>query len=160
MFLTGSLYLCAYLLPQKEAPKKVLDNEQVSPDAVAPATEEYAPTEDVPKGNPGYYFDDELMLWQTLSNRRASEAQEMPGHIAVSSYNVLTEFSWPPSPARYPLLIRNILSKQAVADILILQKSLMISSLTFSETTASGICIRTCLMDPLSSLMSNHCQTS
>jgi poly(A) polymerase Pap1/uncharacterized protein (UPF0248 family) len=122
MFLTGSLYLCAYLLPQKEAPKKVLDNEQVSPDAVAPATEEYAPTEDVPKGNPPYYFDDELMLWQPLSNRRAPEAQDMPGHIAVSSYNVLAEFSWPPSPARYPLLIKNILSKQAVADILILQE--------------------------------------
>jgi poly(A) polymerase Pap1/uncharacterized protein (UPF0248 family) len=122
MVLTGSLFLSSYLLPQRETPREALDSAQIPPEADAPATADPAPGEDVPQGKSSYYFDDELMLWQPLSFRGTSEPQDMPGHLAVSSYNVLAEFSWPPSPVRYPLLIKNILSKQAVADILILEE--------------------------------------
>ncbi|KAB5576477.1 2'-5' RNA ligase superfamily-domain-containing protein [Coniochaeta sp. 2T2.1] len=77
--------------------------------------------EDSVGSRPSYYFDDEMLLW--LPYRESpSPADEKPGHLAVSSYNVLAEFDWPPSQARYPLLIRNIVSRQATADILVLQE--------------------------------------
>lgn len=42
--------------------------------------------------------------------------------LAVSTYNVLAEFTFPPSQARYPLLVRNILSDSARADVLVLEE--------------------------------------
>ncbi|KAL2153146.1 hypothetical protein VTH82DRAFT_4301 [Thermothelomyces myriococcoides] len=45
-----------------------------------------------------------------------------PPELVVASYNVLAEFEWPPSEARYPLLVRNILDESARADVLVLQE--------------------------------------
>ncbi|KAK7748886.1 hypothetical protein SLS53_000910 [Cytospora paraplurivora] len=42
--------------------------------------------------------------------------------LAVASYNVLAEFLHPPSQKRYPLIIKNILSEQAKADVLVLEE--------------------------------------
>lgn len=42
--------------------------------------------------------------------------------LAVSTYNVLAEFEFPPSQARYPLIVKNILSDSARADILVLEE--------------------------------------
>ncbi|KAL2142150.1 hypothetical protein VTI28DRAFT_1483 [Corynascus sepedonium] len=46
----------------------------------------------------------------------------VPPKLAVSSYNILAEFEWPPSEARYPLVVRNILAENAQADVLVLQE--------------------------------------
>ncbi|KAH6631697.1 hypothetical protein F5144DRAFT_648792 [Chaetomium tenue] len=46
----------------------------------------------------------------------------MPSKLVVASYNVLAEFEWPPSRARYPLVVKNILAENAHADVLVLQE--------------------------------------
>ncbi|KAH6856719.1 2'-5' RNA ligase superfamily-domain-containing protein [Chaetomium sp. MPI-CAGE-AT-0009] len=46
----------------------------------------------------------------------------MPPKLVVASYNVLAEFEWPPSEARYPLVVKNILAENAQADVLVLQE--------------------------------------
>lgn len=42
--------------------------------------------------------------------------------IAVATYNVLAEFHYPPSRQRYPLIVRNLLSDPAKADVVVLQE--------------------------------------
>lgn len=42
--------------------------------------------------------------------------------FSVATYNVLAEFQYPPSPKRYPLIIRNLLSDSAKADLVMLQE--------------------------------------
>ncbi|KAI0486173.1 hypothetical protein F4859DRAFT_469331 [Xylaria cf. heliscus] len=42
--------------------------------------------------------------------------------LTVASYNVLAEFNYPPSKARYPLIIQNILQQAILADVLVLQE--------------------------------------
>lgn len=42
--------------------------------------------------------------------------------MAVATYNVLAEFHYPPSSQRYPLIVRNLLSNSAKADVVILQE--------------------------------------
>ena len=71
--------------------------------------------------NSTYFFDEETGLWLPCETARL-DAQEIPETLAVSSYNVLAEFDWPPSEARYPLLLKNILSNRALADVLVLQE--------------------------------------
>ncbi|KAK4043344.1 2'-5' RNA ligase superfamily-domain-containing protein [Parachaetomium inaequale] len=46
----------------------------------------------------------------------------MPPKLVVASYNVLAEFEWPASEARYPLVVKNILAENAAADVLVLQE--------------------------------------
>lgn len=70
---------------------------------------------------PSYYFDDERMEWLPYQEV-FSQRLDMPRSLAISSYNVLGEFDWPQSQARYPLIVKNILSRQAVADVLVLQE--------------------------------------
>lgn len=69
-----------------------------------------------------YYFDEETELWVPFSPSEM-DAPEPPQRFVVSSYNVLGEFHWPPSHDRYPLVIKNILSKQASADVLVIQEA-------------------------------------
>ncbi|KAK7956738.1 uncharacterized protein PG986_005960 [Apiospora aurea] len=45
-----------------------------------------------------------------------------PSYLRISSYNVLAEFEFPPSQSRYPILIRNVLERHALSDILVLQE--------------------------------------
>ncbi|KAI0537584.1 hypothetical protein GGR58DRAFT_342088 [Xylaria digitata] len=44
------------------------------------------------------------------------------GSLTIASYNVLAEFKNPPSEARYPLIVRNILQEAILADVLVLQE--------------------------------------
>ncbi|KAI1132017.1 hypothetical protein F5Y10DRAFT_284563 [Nemania abortiva] len=43
-------------------------------------------------------------------------------YLTVASYNVLAEFKYPPSGARYPLIVQNILQQAILADVLVLQE--------------------------------------
>ncbi|KAF6811580.1 DUF455 domain-containing protein (endonuclease/exonuclease/phosphatase) [Colletotrichum plurivorum] len=45
-----------------------------------------------------------------------------PENLVIASWNVLAEFSHPPSHARYPLILENLLSGNALADVLVLQE--------------------------------------
>ncbi|KAI0428286.1 hypothetical protein F5Y09DRAFT_291584 [Xylaria sp. FL1042] len=42
--------------------------------------------------------------------------------LTIASYNVLAEFKHPPSQARYPLIVQNILQEAILPDVLVLQE--------------------------------------
>ncbi|KAI0817394.1 hypothetical protein GGR55DRAFT_16767 [Xylaria sp. FL0064] len=42
--------------------------------------------------------------------------------LTIASYNVLAEFEYPPSQARYPLIVLNVLQEAILADVLVLQE--------------------------------------
>ncbi|KAI0972594.1 hypothetical protein F4678DRAFT_44505 [Xylaria arbuscula] len=42
--------------------------------------------------------------------------------LTIASYNVLAEFKFPPSQARYPLIIENVLQEAILADVLVLEE--------------------------------------
>ncbi|KAL2177246.1 2'-5' RNA ligase superfamily-domain-containing protein [Thermothelomyces heterothallicus CBS 202.75] len=67
---------------------------------------------DLLQGGPLYCAGEEPERWVPFA----------PPELVVASYNVLAEFEWPPSEARYPLLVRNILAESAQADVLVLQE--------------------------------------
>jgi len=71
-----------------------------------------------------YCFDDERDQWLPFpaADDYSSEEEIPSGTLSIASYNVLAEFEHPPSSARYPLLLRNILAEDATADILVLQE--------------------------------------
>lgn len=73
---------------------------------------------------PGYYLNEELDLWVPYTTSEIDEPDrgETPSTLTISSYNVLADFDWPPSEARHPLLLKTILSREAVADVLVLQE--------------------------------------
>jgi poly(A) polymerase Pap1/uncharacterized protein (UPF0248 family)/endonuclease/exonuclease/phosphatase family metal-dependent hydrolase len=73
---------------------------------------------------PAFKFDTITRQW-TPDAKPAEDSRQMstpPEQLAISSYNVLGEFSWPPSQARYPALIDRILDESSKADVLVLQE--------------------------------------
>lgn len=72
-------------------------------------------------GIPYSYLGDGL--WgQSSRGDYAMSASADVSTLAVSTYNVLAEFEFPPSQARYPLIVKNILSDSARADVLVLEE--------------------------------------
>ncbi|KAI1757361.1 hypothetical protein F4782DRAFT_226016 [Xylaria castorea] len=69
-----------------------------------------------------YTFSDEgkWVLYQCPSTHAPIE--DGPSFLTIASYNVLAEFKYPPSKARYPLIIQNILQQAILADVLVLQE--------------------------------------
>ncbi|KAI0555315.1 hypothetical protein F4679DRAFT_578702 [Xylaria curta] len=69
-----------------------------------------------------YTFSDEgkWVLYQCPSTSAPREGG--PSSLSIASYNVLAEFNYPPSKARYPLIVRNILQQAILADALVLQE--------------------------------------
>ncbi|KAL2129929.1 hypothetical protein VTI74DRAFT_7093 [Chaetomium olivicolor] len=70
-----------------------------------------------------YYFEEEMQRWVSFKpSALDTEEEEERTTLTVASYNVLAEFEWPPSDVRYPLVVKNILAENAVADVLVLQE--------------------------------------
>lgn len=118
----GTVSLKTSSLTSHHTPQEFYDEHHISGHLSASGTGDEIPEKDPLQTTPSFYFDDEMLLWLPFSDSSSSERQVMPSHLVVSSYNVLAEFSWPPSQARYPLLVKNILSDRAVADVLVLQE--------------------------------------
>ncbi|KAI1381887.1 hypothetical protein F4677DRAFT_439694 [Hypoxylon crocopeplum] len=55
----------------------------------------------------------------SLGSQQAEPALES---LVVASYNVQAEFQYPPTRARYPIIIQNLLDETALADVLILEE--------------------------------------
>ncbi|KAG8167203.1 hypothetical protein KVR01_002892 [Diaporthe batatas] len=72
-------------------------------------------------GMPYSYLSDSLWSQSSRVHYSASPSAEI-SNLVVSSYNVLAEFEYPPSQARYPLIVRNVLSDSARADVLVLEE--------------------------------------
>lgn len=121
MRLWGTLSLSTGLLTRYDTPKTFYHGSGLGRQILTSNQDEDIPEKDSLQSRPSYYFDDEMLLWLPY-RESTSESEDRPESFVVSSYNVLGEFHWPPSQARYPLIIRNILSRQAVADILVLQE--------------------------------------
>ncbi|RYC65531.1 hypothetical protein CHU98_g725 [Xylaria longipes] len=69
-----------------------------------------------------YTFSDEgkWVIYQCPATHAPGEGDL--SSLTVASYNVLAEFKYPPSKARYPLIIQNILQQAILADVLVLQE--------------------------------------
>ncbi|KAH6607911.1 hypothetical protein Trco_004224 [Trichoderma cornu-damae] len=82
------------------------------------------PDASLPRPQAAFRYDGLDMLWKPLSDTLADACIEPTplSRLVIASYNVLAEFDWPPSSARYPALVSNILSERALADILVLQE--------------------------------------
>lgn len=72
-------------------------------------------------GIPYSYLGDGMWDQSSQGDYSISSSAEV-STLAVSSYNVLAEFEFPPSQARYPLIVKNILSDSARADVLVLEE--------------------------------------
>ncbi|KAI1811535.1 DUF455 domain-containing protein [Poronia punctata] len=59
---------------------------------------------------------------QPTSAQAAPESESEPDSLTLASYNVLAEFEHPPSDARYPLILKNILQESILADVLVLEE--------------------------------------
>ncbi|KAI5866744.1 hypothetical protein GGS23DRAFT_285456 [Durotheca rogersii] len=51
-----------------------------------------------------------------------SQQEPAPETLTVASYNVQAEFQYPPTRARYPIIVNNLLEQHALADVLILEE--------------------------------------
>ncbi|KAK6196796.1 Mitochondrial fission protein [Pestalotiopsis sp. IQ-011] len=60
--------------------------------------------------------------WEEYRQPSDHEPASSPDELKVASYNVLAEFHYPPSQARYPLVLSNILDASASSDVLVLQE--------------------------------------
>ncbi|KAK8090709.1 hypothetical protein PG994_000214 [Apiospora phragmitis] len=70
-----------------------------------------------------FVFSATAQKWEPYrSPAPTNEGTPPPSYLRVSSYNVLAEFEFPPSQCRYPILIRSILDRAALSDILVLQE--------------------------------------
>ncbi|KAF2177336.1 hypothetical protein K469DRAFT_644356 [Zopfia rhizophila CBS 207.26] len=67
-----------------------------------------------------YHFCPETGLWTSSSTYPDNEI--MPTTLTISSYNVLVDSEYPPARDSNPLLLTAILSRSALADIIILQE--------------------------------------
>jgi poly(A) polymerase Pap1/endonuclease/exonuclease/phosphatase family metal-dependent hydrolase/uncharacterized protein (UPF0248 family) len=72
-------------------------------------------------GIPYSYLGDGLWGQVSRTDYSISPSNEV-STLAVSTYNVLAEFDFPPSQARYPLIVKNILSDSGRADVLVLEE--------------------------------------
>ncbi|KAE8143771.1 hypothetical protein BDV38DRAFT_3094 [Aspergillus pseudotamarii] len=67
--------------------------------------------------------DSEEGKWTAMPKSPSpTEGKRMESPVTVASYNVLIESPHPPPTERYPLLLQNLLSDAATADVLILQE--------------------------------------
>ncbi|KAF2851096.1 hypothetical protein T440DRAFT_448913 [Plenodomus tracheiphilus IPT5] len=67
-----------------------------------------------------YAFDANSDNWMVSTE---SEAENMAtNEVTIASYNVLIDSEYPPDRDRDPLILRNLLSDAAVADVLVLQE--------------------------------------
>ncbi|KAM7202066.1 hypothetical protein V8F33_003073 [Rhypophila sp. PSN 637] len=123
MKLWGTVSLSDGSLSQLAEPKPFYDVSKTPNKSVDEETETETGERDQLRTNKGYYYNEEFDSWEPYTTSQIDELQEqMPEMLTVSSYNVLAGFDWPPSEARHPLLIKNILSKDATADVLVLQE--------------------------------------
>jgi 2'-5' RNA ligase/endonuclease/exonuclease/phosphatase family metal-dependent hydrolase len=73
--------------------------------------------------SPTFQFSQVENIWKSYWDPLlGQDADVTPGRITVANYNVLAEFTWPPSRVRYPVLISNLLAENAAADILVVEE--------------------------------------
>lgn len=70
-----------------------------------------------------YMFSDEEFKWiQQQKYPAAEQVSPSPESLVVANYNVHAEFQYPPTRARYPIIIQNLLDARALADALVLEE--------------------------------------
>lgn len=74
-----------------------------------------------PPTGPTYCYDNDSDTWIIFTDVGFKIPDS--SKISISSYNVLIETEYPPERDREPLLVRNVLSDAAMADILVLQEA-------------------------------------
>ena len=69
-----------------------------------------------------YAYSQSDGLWGPATSQGRDSSVGPPQNLVIASYNVLAEFTSPPSQVRYPLLLDSLLGTTVAADILVLQE--------------------------------------
>ncbi|KAI0144291.1 DUF455 domain-containing protein [Xylariaceae sp. FL1272] len=69
-----------------------------------------------------YTYSTEQRKWIVSRNATTEPSRDIFETISLASYNVLAEFEYPASRARYTIIVDNILQQSISADILVLQE--------------------------------------
>jgi endonuclease/exonuclease/phosphatase family metal-dependent hydrolase len=69
-----------------------------------------------------YQFSADAAIWEPSQPPVTPRKDSMPNSLIISSYNVLVDSLYPTAQDRYFLLLRNLLSESALADVLVLQE--------------------------------------
>ncbi|KAI5921673.1 hypothetical protein F4810DRAFT_328616 [Camillea tinctor] len=119
MKIWGTINLTTLALSKAEMPTSFYED---NPTVVLDHGTTDATAADLPSRRP-YIFASAEGKWVPYQNTLAPAPEEVaPKSLLISSYNVLAEFEYPPSQARYPIIIQNLLHKAALADILVLEE--------------------------------------
>ncbi|KAK4450664.1 nuclear poly(A) polymerase 1 [Podospora aff. communis PSN243] len=86
----------------------------------APIIDDTTVEKDTLQTQPTHVFDDETDSWIPYFPSSEDEDEPPTTPLSIASYNVLAEFTHPPSPARYPLLLSTLLTSPS--PILLLQE--------------------------------------
>ncbi|EFQ27546.1 endonuclease/Exonuclease/phosphatase [Colletotrichum graminicola] len=72
-----------------------------------------------------WYISDHHPTWRPVDpvfSEPPSLTVKGSENLIVASWNVLAEFRWPPSRARYPIILDNLLAETSLADVVVLQE--------------------------------------
>ncbi|KAI0132016.1 hypothetical protein BJ170DRAFT_227377 [Xylariales sp. AK1849] len=74
-----------------------------------------------PLSRPPLCFSSKDKTWQPWRGPSPERLSNLES-LRVASYNVLAEFLYPPSQARYPVILRSLLERPALSDVLVLEE--------------------------------------
>ncbi|KAJ8132408.1 hypothetical protein O1611_g1216 [Lasiodiplodia mahajangana] len=115
----GTIDLATFSLRRADSPEHFNESQ-----FLISATDEMskATAESMSLTNHAYTFSDGEKWVKHPRSPAPSSRESGLSSLTIASYNVLAEFHYPPSEARYPLIVQNILQKAILADVLILQE--------------------------------------
>ncbi|KAI1485440.1 hypothetical protein F5X96DRAFT_660017 [Biscogniauxia mediterranea] len=115
----GTISLTTLALSKTETPTSFYEDK---PNTVSGHDTTNVTVQDI-LGRRPYIFNSAERNWIPHQNSSSQEPREsIPSSLTISSYNVLAEFLYPPSEARYSIIIQNLLQRAALADILVLEE--------------------------------------
>ncbi|KAI0600944.1 hypothetical protein F4775DRAFT_514409 [Biscogniauxia sp. FL1348] len=115
----GTINLAPFALSKTETPTPLYEDKL---NAVLDQETTYATLGDLPSRRPYIYNSAEGKWIPHQNSSSQGPRKSLPNSLTISSYNVLAEFHYPPSEARYPIIIQNLLHRGALADILVLEE--------------------------------------
>lgn len=120
MRLWGTISLRDFEVHQISTPSHFYDLEPVKPSTQSDGDGSFA-THISPDRAP-FQYSVVNGSWKEYRQPSDNKPASSPEELKIASYNVLAEFHYPPSQARYPLILSNILDASASSDVLVLQE--------------------------------------
>ncbi|KAI1204918.1 uncharacterized protein F4807DRAFT_300446 [Annulohypoxylon truncatum] len=125
MRIWGEIDLSTLTLLTVKNPISFYEDEAEEEDETSDHAADGRPTIDssVPLTRLPYTFSHDNSKWIQLGvNFTPRQAETAPESLAVASYNIHTEIGDPPTRDRYSIIFENLLEKEALADVLVLEE--------------------------------------